>query len=115
MKNMNLQLVMITMVAFVMGIALFIMSTAGLPKSLFFTVLLTALVFSTLCAVSLRRLIAIEEKDHTQKVLDIIFSTFELQARLPKYEDIIIEGDKVSLRNIPALPKSKVDSFEHHL
>ncbi len=118
MRNINLKLAVILTSALMMGLSIYIMSTPGLPKPLFFTLFGMALIFSISCAVVVKRVQESEARDHSTKVLDIIVSSFELNATLPKYEDIIIDGDKISLKEskFPGMPiKTKVDSFEHHL
>jgi len=118
MRSINLKLAVIITSALMMELSLYIMSTPGLPRPLFFTLFGMALIFAVSCAVVVKRVQKIEERSHSTKVLDIIVSSFELNATLPKYEDIIIAGDKISIKepSFPAMPmKTKVDSFEHHL
>ncbi len=113
--DISLKKVMVIMVVLVMGASLFVMSTPMLPKALFFSVFAVALAFSVLCAVTYRRILDTEQKDHSRKVVDVVLSSFELHAKLPKFEDIVIDGDNVRMKQTPAPLKNKVDSFEHHL
>ena len=115
MKHLNLSTLLTTVSVMLLGLSMLIISTAGIPKVLILGLFIVVVTFSLLAAITLRNINQIPNIDRSEKVLDIIFSTFELHAhKLPDDEDFDL--DKLEReRAISSVKNGKVDSFEIHL
>lgn len=110
MKNMKLSPALPLLSVILISLSMLIMSTQGTPKELILGLFVVVFSFCLLCAMTLRNIRQIPEIDRNEKVLDIIFSSFELHAhKLPDDEDFEI------LQDITPRKNGKVDSFEIHL
>ena len=110
MKNMKLSPVLPFMSVLLLSLSMLIMSTQGVSKELILGLFIVVFSFCLLCAITLRNIKQIPNIDRNEKVLDIIFSTFELHAhKLPDDEEFEIRQEITPRKN------GKVDSFEIHL
>lgn len=115
MKYMNYSLLLKIITGTLLCLSMLIISTAGIPKTLILGIFLVVFSFTILAAMTLRNIKKRPTVDRNEKVLDIIFSTFELHAhRLPDGEEFDLADLKIE-RKMATRKKGKVDSFEIHL
>lgn len=114
MKDINFKLILTIMTASLLALCMVIISNQSAPKTLIIGLFLIVLSFSVLVAISTRRITEIEGIDREKNKLDIIFSTFELNAKkLPEDVDLIEEA--LANHQIPKNNSGKVNSFELHI
>ena len=115
MKNMKFKSLLTLVTLALFAVTIYIMSFGDLSKPTVYALFGMLTIYSLLCANTFQRMSEIPAEGRTKKILDIIFSTFELHAhKIPEEAEFSINDVKVD-NEVVRTHNTKIDSFEIHL